>query len=163
MSDTRRRAFVAALVGMLGATVGVAGVGHAYLREWRRAVAWFTFILGTELVLLSVFADPAAVVAEEGSTASALATLTSTAATLPTTVTVPLLILLVLSTLDAYRVALTQPRAGGTDGPTCPYCGESVDPELDFCPWCTERFEQAPAEADGTTPHPVGHDQRSSR
>jgi hypothetical protein len=72
------------------------------------------------------------------------------------TVTAPVLVLLVLSTLDAYRLALT---AGSADegGPACPYCGHGVDPELDFCPWCTERFE-APVGSERAEPGARGHD-----
>jgi hypothetical protein len=145
MSNTRRRAFVATLVGVLGATIGIAGAGHVYLKKWRRAVAWFTFVLGVELVLLSVFANPAAF-AEPGSTAVTLSAVQSIASGLPPTVTGPVLVLFVLSILDAYRLGLE----GGMDestGPSCPYCGHEVDPELTFCPWCTERFEEAPAES----------------
>jgi hypothetical protein len=54
------------------------------------------------------------------------------------------LVLLVLSTLDAYRLAVSAGGPKAEDGPTCPYCGHAVDPELDFCPWCTERFEEGP-------------------
>ena len=143
MSDTRRRALVAVLVGVLGATVGIAGAGHAYLREWRRAIAWFAFVLGTGLVLLSVYSDP--VTAAESPSA------------LPMTVTGPILVLLVLSTLDAYRLALTAGESGDGEGPSCPYCGHEVDPELDFCPWCTERFEEAGA-ADRAEAGDRGHD-----
>jgi hypothetical protein len=72
------------------------------------------------------------------------ATVESIASGLPPTVTGPILVLFVLSILDAYRLAL----GGSLDddsGPSCPYCGHEVDPELSFCPWCTERFEEAPA------------------
>jgi endogenous inhibitor of DNA gyrase (YacG/DUF329 family) len=24
----------------------------------------------------------------------------------------------------------------------CPECGKELDPELDFCPWCTTRFDE---------------------
>ena len=156
MSDSRRRALVAALVGVLGATIGVAGAGHAYLREWRRAIAWFTFVLGAQLVLLSVFTDPATLVGT-GSTPMSFAAIQSLAANLPSTVTGPILVLFVLSTIDAYRLALL----GGTneaEGPSCPYCGHEVDPELAFCPWCTERFEEAPNETTATEPRPSHHD-----
>ena len=161
MSNTRRRALVAALVGVLGATIGIAGVGHAYLREWRRAVAWFTFVLGAELVLLSVFADPAAVVGSGSSMPMTLSNLMSTASTLPSTVTGPLLVLLVLSTVDAYRLGLMGGEAGEDAGPSCPYCGQAVDPELDFCQWCTGRFETAPEETETAEPRPASHDHGS--
>jgi hypothetical protein len=160
MSNSRRRAFVAALVGILGATVGVAGTGHAYLREWRRAVAWFTFVLGAELVLLSVFTDPATIAGSESSPMTVSAVL-ATASALPSTVTGPLLVLLVLSVVDAYRLALAKRSVGENAGPSCPYCGQEVDPELDFCQWCTGRFETAPAETETAEPRPASHDHGS--
>jgi peptidoglycan/LPS O-acetylase OafA/YrhL len=125
MPDARRRALVAALVGVIAATVGIAGAGHAYLREWRRAAAWFSFVLGTGLVLVAVFADPA----------------TATPASLPATVTVPVYALLLANAIDAYRVA-SRPR-GSAEGPTCPACGRPVDPDLDFCHWCTRSLDAA--------------------
>ncbi|MFC7204327.1 zinc ribbon domain-containing protein [Haloferax namakaokahaiae] len=125
MADARRRALVAALVGVLGASLGIAGAGHVYLREWRRAVAWFSFVVGVALVLVSTFASP---------------TVTSLDS-LPPEVTVPVIVLLFLSALDAYRIAFYrgQQRADGT--PTCPACGGGLDYELTFCPWCATEIE----------------------
>ncbi|WP_396610387.1 zinc ribbon domain-containing protein [Haloferax sp. S1W] len=126
MADARRRALVAALVGILGASLGIAGAGHVYLREWRRAIAWFTFVVGAGLVLLSAFADPAAATLSE----------------LPTEVTVPIIGLLFLSALDAYRIGMRGPGHRNDDGqPTCPACGGGLDRKLDFCPWCAEELE----------------------
>ncbi|MFB6122700.1 MAG: zinc ribbon domain-containing protein [Haloferacaceae archaeon] len=122
MGDTRRRAVVAALVGAVGSVLGIAGVGHAYLREWRRALAWFTFVLGAGLVLVTTFADPRTV----------------TATTLPVEVTAPLVVLFVLNTFDAYYVANRTP---GESEDSCPTCGRAVDPTIEFCPWCAEPFE----------------------
>ncbi|WP_411965666.1 zinc ribbon domain-containing protein [Haloferax sp. YSMS24] len=125
MADARRRAVVAALVGVLGASLGIAGAGHVYLREWRRAIAWFTFVLGAGLVLVSTFSDPA----------------TASVETLPTEVTVPVIGLLLLSTLDAYRVGM-RPRGQTKDGePACPICGGKLDQDIDFCPWCATELE----------------------
>jgi hypothetical protein len=156
MSDTRRRALVATPVSVLGATVGVAGVGHAYLREWRQAVAWFAFVLGAELVLLSVFADPASFAGTQSTVPMSVSSLQSIASGLPPIVTGSVLVLFVLNTLDAYRLGLRAETSEET-GPSCPYCGNEVDPELTFCPWCTERFEEAPA-GDTTEPRPRPHD-----
>ncbi|MFB6304010.1 MAG: zinc ribbon domain-containing protein [Haloferacaceae archaeon] len=129
MTGSRRRALIAALVGTLGATVGIAGAGHAYLRRWRRAAAWFSFVLGVGLVLLSTFADPRSV----------------TPATVPPEVTLPVLGLLLVSVADAFRLALRSARRTdaasgdpGEDGPSCPHCGRSLDPSLAFCWYCAE-------------------------
>ncbi|WP_416838974.1 zinc ribbon domain-containing protein [Haloferax sp. DFSO52] len=125
MVDARRRAVVAALVGVVGASLGIAGAGHVYLREWRRAIAWFTFVIGAGLVLVSTFSDPA----------------TASLETLPAEVTVPIIVLLFLNALDAYRVGI-RGRRQTTDGkPACPICGGALDHELDFCPWCATELE----------------------
>jgi len=59
-----RRAAVAIVVGTVGAIVGIAGAGHVYLRQWRRAAAWFSLVLGASLVLVFVSTDPETVTAE---------------------------------------------------------------------------------------------------
>lgn len=151
MEEARRRALIAAAVGLLGAALGAAGAGHAYLREWRRAIAWFLVVLGVGLVLVSVYTDPATV---------------SWQSDLPLEVVLPLLVLSLLSALDAYAVARKQATAPATTAAsgeqdsavsgvrggvssersdeelTCPHCGQEVDPELDFCHWCTEPLER---------------------
>lgn len=136
MQDARRRALFAGVIGLVGAFLGIAGAGHAYLRQWRRALAWFSFVLGVAILLVSMFVDPQ----------------TTSPSEMPLIVTGPVLILLVLSALDAYRIARKQgsttgdeTAAAGEAGAeaetmTCPNCGREVDPELDFCHWCTERL-----------------------
>jgi hypothetical protein len=131
---TQRRAVIAMLVGTLGALVGVAGAGHAYLREWRRAAAWFSLVIGAGLVLVSAFADPTTVTPE----------------TAPTTVTAPIFVLLVFSVIDAYRVGQDPARRGETPPSAaddveavaaCPSCGRSLDPTMEFCWYCAEPVE----------------------
>ena len=143
MADTRRRAIVAAFVGVVGASIGVAGAGHLYLREWRRAASWFAFVLGAGLVLLSVFADPTAVTP-------------STLDQVPAEVTGPLFVLLFLSTFDAYYVAARGAREEG--GPRCPACRGELDPQMTFCPWCATEFENRPP---GDPPRPSADGGRS--
>ena len=122
----RRRPAVAAVLAL-----AVAGLGHVYLRRWGRAAGWFLAIVTTAVVLMSAFADPNTSVGE-----------------LPLTVVVPLVGLFVLSAVDAYRLAARTSAAspdpdaaGGADEDErveCPNCGREVDPELDFCHWCTQ-------------------------
>jgi hypothetical protein len=130
MGKRDRRVVITVVVSVLGAVIGVAGAGHAYLREWGRAFAWFSLVLGAGLVLIASFADSETV----------------TLATLPLRVSGPLLLLLTLNTLDAYRVARRSGRGGvgrrtpvpndaGSSVP-CPSCGREFDPDLSFCPWC---------------------------
>lgn len=123
-----RRAAVAALVGVVGATVGIAGAGHVYLRRWRRAAAWFSAVLGLSVVLLFLFTDPQAVTAD----------------TLPPEVVGPVAALLLTSVVDAYLAGRQGRRtrgSGGDDGPNCPACGRELDPTLDFCWYCSASVE----------------------
>lgn len=126
MGDTRRRAIVAALLGALGAALGIAGIGHAYLREWRRAVAWFTFILGAGVFLASLFVNPATVAV----------------GSLPLVVVGPVLALFTLSIFDAYYLGRHGPMEPPTsDSTRCPNCRRELDPTLDFCHWCTNSLD----------------------
>lgn len=151
MQDVRRRAVIAGVVGLLGAFLGIAGAGHAYLRRWRRALAWFAIVLGVAIFLVAAFVDPAAT--ENASSVWDVQ--------MPLTVTVPMLVVQVLSALDAYMVARGQgaptaavgtgESAGTVTGDaaagetvTCPNCGRDVDPDLDFCHWCTQRLDRSP-------------------
>ena len=134
---------IATLAAVLGATVGIAGVGHLYLRRWRRAVAWFAVVVGATAALLVAFVlpgigglgDPGAVAAIEP-------------ASLPNVVVWPVFALLLLSTLDAHRLANAPPATGG-DHPACPSCGKELDRDLDFCPWCTAELEWVDPDGDG--------------
>lgn len=147
MQDVRRRAVIAGVVGLLGAFLGIAGAGHAYLRKWRRALAWFAIVLGVAIFLVAAFVDPATT--ENASSVWDVQ--------MPLTVTVPMLVVQVLSALDAYMVARGQGTSSGAVGTetgageaaggetvTCPNCGREVDPDLDFCHWCTQRLDRAP-------------------
>jgi len=133
MDDRRRRVAITVVVSVLGATIGVGGAGHAYLRRWRRAFAWFSLVLGAGLVLITSFADPE----------------TATISSLPLRVTAPLLVLLALNTLDAYRVAgrpAGERRASPSQedpehAASCPSCGRTLDSELPFCPWCARPLD----------------------
>ena len=138
--DTRRRATIAALVGLVGAVVLVPGAGHVYLRKWRRAVAWF-------LVGVTCFAALTATFAADSTTVDGL----------PSTVLVPYFLFLTLSVLDAYVVArrtpasrLSTPSAlGGVEEDSsvvCESCGRAVDPELTFCWYCTTPVSDAEGE-----------------
>jgi peptidoglycan/LPS O-acetylase OafA/YrhL len=125
-----RRVAVAVVVGVFGAVLGVAGAGHVYLRRWRRAAAWFSGVLGVSLGLVLLFTDPRTVTAD----------------TLPPTVAGPVVALLLVSVVDAYLVGRRAASSTGSDddGPSCPACGRSVDPALDFCWYCSASLEEEP-------------------
>lgn len=147
MQDVRRRALIAGLVGLIGAFLGIAGAGHAYLRKWRRALAWFSLVLGVAIVLVTTFVDPATT--ESASSVWSIE--------MPLTVTIPMLVVQVLSAIDAYVVARRQTSgsssaevAGDESSATttCPHCGRDVDPDLDFCHWCTEPLAEEERQPD---------------
>jgi len=111
------RPWIAALLGSI-----VTGLGHLYLRRVRRAVGWLA------AAVLTVF-----IWAPDPMGASPLEF-------------VPSMAVVTLSVLDAFTVALLERRKGratrDTETVNCPACGRPLDLELDFCPWCTTRFER---------------------
>jgi len=149
-STSRKRPWLAALLAAL-----VTGLGHLYLRRWRRAVGWLVVLFGVTALLV----DPA--------TLDALA---SGEAVNPAEIA-PVLITGSLSILDAYVLARahnstreattrasvapdgTTPEGAVAEGvtsdgasgdgerPNCPYCKRELDPELDFCHWCNSELE----------------------
>ena len=119
-----RRPLTAGLLGLL-----VVGLGHLYLRRFRRGAAWMLLTVAT-----------AALWVEE----SALTALSN--GSLDLVALAPVYLLVVAATVDAVGIArqsqqyLTITSEG--DLLTCPVCGNDVDPELSFCHWCTTDLDQ---------------------
>lgn len=135
--NSQRRATVAALVGLAGALVLIAGAGHVYLRRWRRAAVWFAGGVAGLVALTFAFVDP---------TVSSLTAL-------PVTVTGPYFLFLTLSVADAYAVARGM-AARGVPGPmeadeaaeggvSCESCGRTTDPRLRFCWYCATTLPES--------------------
>jgi hypothetical protein len=123
----RTRPIIAAVLAL-----AIAGLGHAYLRRWGRAVAWFAVIVGSGLTLVGLFADPSTGVAD-----------------LPANVVYPIVTLFFISAIDAYRIASRQSVTPETEDttaetPTCPNCGKELEAGVDFCPWCAFELSTAP-------------------
>jgi len=142
MGNLRRRLFLTALIGVVGAALGIGGAGHAYLRKWRRSVLWFLVSIGSFLVLVSVYVPDLTAIDPYDVTAY------------PPEVITPLVVILGFSVVDALLVAFLDQREArmtpgvgadddGDAGVSCPHCGRSTDPELDFCTWCTESLQPA--------------------
>jgi hypothetical protein len=118
------------------------GLGHAYLREWLRALAWFTLAFATVALAL-----PQSAVPETGAGFSLDAVMSASRA-LPIEASVAISVLLVLNTVDAYRLARRGTRTEATTAPEadgqyhCPNCGRETDADLDFCQWCTEPLDE---------------------
>jgi hypothetical protein len=136
-SISRKRPWLAALLGAVAT-----GLGHLYLRRWRRAFGWLALLVGVSVV----FVDPA--------TIDALAT----GGPVDPLSVVPLAVVAGFSVADAYllahaRNAVARTRAGPDGDRThCPNCGKELDADLAFCHWCSAELEAAdagPAESDG--------------
>ncbi|WP_128903922.1 zinc ribbon domain-containing protein [Halorubrum amylolyticum] len=136
-TTSQKRPWLAALLGALAT-----GFGHLYLRRWRRAVGWFAVLFAVSYL----FVDPAAIDAlAAGEPVDPLSV-------------APTLLVGGASVVDAYVLARAQNALARTTGTaeagareateetkhatgettdSCPNCGKEVDPELDFCHWCT--------------------------
>lgn len=127
--SSQRRAWIAAILAFIQP-----GLGHVYLRSWLRAAAWF-----------GLWAATVALVIPETNAAATWEFLLRVARSLgdlPLPATLALTAISVFCTLDAYLLAARE-AAQGDDAQTCPQCGREVDPSLEFCQWCTRRFDEA--------------------
>lgn len=117
-ANSRKRPWLAAILSTLAA-----GLGHVYLRRWRRALGWLLLVFAATYIV-----GPETVTAYQAGDASVW----DVAPILGTTAG---------AAFDAYVVArlenleLTTER-DKTDWETCPNCRKDVDPSLDFCQWC---------------------------
>lgn len=138
-SVSQKRPWLAALLAAL-----VTGLGHLYLRRLRRAVGW----LALSVAVTALFVEPAALDEIATGTVSREALLG----------VAPSLLVGGLSAIDAYLIArngVVRSRsavdgANGADGDdadpdesiACPHCGKDLDPELEFCHWCTNPIDE---------------------
>jgi len=115
------------------------GLGHVYLRKWGRALLWFVLIVTSTMFLIPDEAAP---------TSLSVEALLTSAERIPLEVSLLLLVLSLLSVIDAYWLAnqindMARPtvdETGNVQAEDCPHCGKELDEDLDFCPWCTERL-----------------------
>ncbi|RJX42057.1 zinc ribbon domain-containing protein [Halonotius aquaticus] len=149
MDSARRRVLVTALLALAGAMIGVPGVGHAYLRRWKRSLLWLTVTLGAGILLLSYYVpDP-----------STLDPFDFDA--IPMEVRLTIFVITAVSVFDATLLAYLDGRStagiGSDDEPSeegtrsCPHCGKPTDADLDFCTWCTEPLADTDAVDDTST------------
>jgi len=140
MDSARRRVLVTALVALAGAMVGVPGVGHAYLRRWKRSLLWLTVTLGAGILLLSYYVpDPSTLDPFDFGA-------------IPMEVRLTIFVITTVSVFDATLLAYLDGQGAdsaatsdvstadpdGEGGVSCPHCGKTTDADLDFCTWCTE-------------------------
>jgi hypothetical protein len=128
-----KRPWLAALLASL-----VAGLGHLYLRRWKRAIGWIILVVATTAIFL-----PSDIQTALNSGTIGIASL------------VPVFVVEVANVIDAYLLANVQnamaqlptslddisdpPRSDKTAPKLlthCPHCGKELDSDLDFCQWC---------------------------
>jgi len=133
-----RRAWIAALLSFLQP-----GLGHAYLRAWRRAVTWFLVWAAVTATFVEL---PSPSLTVEGLRQTA----TQLFAALGGLDLVPSLVLSAVTAfamVDAFRLA-AEPTTDDTTA-RCPECGKETDEDLDFCPWCTAELDGGRREETG--------------
>lgn len=140
-----RRGLLAAVLGFL-----YPGLGHVYLRRWVRAVTWFLLAIATAAVVV----PPSAY---EAFQSGGISGLMEASGSFGLEVTLSLLTVRLLNVADVYIIAVRNAAAAAAqsespdEAATCPECGGDLDEELDFCPWCTTRFDDSESE-DGVEP-----------
>ena len=140
---TRKRPWLAAMLSVLAT-----GLGHLYLRRWKRALGW----LATLYVVAVLFVP-----------SSVLDTL-FTGGPVDLLAAAPVLLVSGLCVLDAYLLAhvqntferlvtieVSQPTESDAEAVRCPSCGRALDADLDFCHWCTTQLDGDGSATDG--PH----------
>ncbi|WP_418282709.1 DUF7575 domain-containing protein [Halorubrum sp. DTA98] len=169
MGDVRRRRpWLAVLLALV-----ISGLGHAYLRRWGRALGWYVAITATLVFLvpdgavdqlfagtappLSEIAPALVVIVASVVDAYVLAVRNNRRYERQTAAATTSSSIGSGRTEDAERAALddraaTEDDASRTGEPSavanCPSCGREVDPELDFCHWCTEELPRSDDVAD---------------
>lgn len=127
------------------------GLGHVYLRAWLRALGWFVLaIVGAALVV----PDSAITAYQQGG----MSALYAASQEFGTDVFISLLGIRALNVIDAYLTAIRQSRAAAavaSDARTCPSCGKEIDPNLDFCHWCTTRLDDPDTDAEEGDDRPI--------
>ncbi|QCJ48254.1 zinc ribbon domain-containing protein [Haloprofundus sp. MHR1] len=155
VSLRRLKPFIAGALGMF-----IAGLGHLYLRRWRRAIAWMALVI----LVGELFFSPETVAFLDSTVSQGPPFVADQAPSSPVVLEELLLVsfVIVASALDAVLVGLRTLRAEdaaaageGDDGPSdaeatwnCPNCGKAVEEEMEFCPWCAERVDSR-TDADG--------------
>jgi hypothetical protein len=128
---SRRRPWIAVAL-----TIALPGLGHVYLRRFKRAVLWLVLYVASTTFLLSDETMPDSLSVEA---------IRSAGEAIPIEVTILIIGISALCLLDAYMLAREindrARRASGEAPAHCPNCGEELDADLDFCHWCTARLD----------------------
>ncbi|MFA9415772.1 zinc ribbon domain-containing protein [Natrinema sp. HArc-T2] len=123
-----------------GLSVILPGAGHVLARDWLRAAVFAGLFLAASAFLLPIEQLAAA---QPASYDEAIAQATAMAEDTDPMAQFSLSFIALFAAIDATFRALGYPSGGdeNADGTTCPHCGKDVDPDLEFCHWCTTRLE----------------------
>ena len=123
---TRKRPWLAVVLALI-----YPGLGHIYLREWLRALVWFFLVVTGSTLLIPTGAVPETI---------SLEAFAAAAEAIPPENGLALISITVFSMADAYWVAKRRNTVTMVEERnTCPNCGKDLDPDLEFCHWCTQR------------------------
>lgn len=130
-----KRPWLAAALSVL-----IPGLGHLYLRLWGRALLW----LGLSM-LASFLVFPGGSLPSSASVEAIL----NASESLSLEATVLVFGVSMLCVIDAYIMAqrinelVTRTRriSAGESLTRCPNCGKELDPDIEFCHWCTAELE----------------------
>ncbi|WP_277553618.1 zinc ribbon domain-containing protein [Halobaculum limi] len=165
-----KRPWLAALLALV-----VTGLGHAYLRRWLRGFGWFAATFAA--IVLLVPPEVVEAINTGGTIANPVDALPPVFVVVASAVDAYLLARETQRDARATRAATMTAEAGATDratdrasddaergvvgdvapdqlsdeadAPSCPACGKELDPDLDFCPWCTTKLDRAGPNGDG--------------
>lgn len=130
---SRRRPVIAALLSALQP-----GLGHLYLREWVRAVAW----AGLWFVTVGVLVRTTGVALGTGELLAVLVGFVGALDGLPLGATLAPVAVAAFATFDAFWLAARNNRRLDAATDACPHCGRELDRSLEFCHWCTTRLDE---------------------
>lgn len=126
----------------VGLSFVLPGAGHAYIRDWIRAVLFAALFLTMISVILplqdlsavSSFSEGVSVVNAETSQTDQFV----------------ISFIMLFAAIDAGFRAFGYPAAKATpsDSTNCPHCGRELDEDLEFCHWCTRRLDRSSIESE---------------
>jgi len=145
--SSTKRPWLAVLLGVLAT-----GAGHLYLRRWLRAVGW----LALTTAVTVIYVPEAALTAASTGDSVALEPFLPTFAVIALSVADAYIVARLTNRLLA-SPSSPDPKAAKTDAHVdstttdarvtapaddddsvdCPHCGKPLDPDLEFCHWCS--------------------------
>lgn len=128
------------------------GLGHLYLRAWKRGLAWLGLVFLVSQLPIALFSPEATLTGP-----LVVDQILEASREIPFYLPVMTVSIIGLSMVDAYRQAEqgvhTRTKTRGQSGQEtrrCPHCGEKLeDTDLDFCQWCAEPLDE-PTDSSGS-------------